>query len=69
IALGAQSVEKHFTTDRTLPGPDQSASLEPDEFRILVTEGRKAFLALRDVGDGVQPAEVGVRQMAGQPQN
>jgi len=65
VALGAQIVEKHFTTDRTLPGPDQSASLEPDEFRTLVSEGRKAWLALRDIGDCVQPAEVGVREMAG----
>ncbi len=36
VALGACIVEKHFTTDRTLPGPDHRASLEPDELREFV---------------------------------
>ena len=58
-------VEKHFTIDKNLPGPDQAVSLEPDEFRLLVSEGRKAALALRSLADEVQPAEVGVREMAG----
>lgn len=35
-ALGATIIEKHFTLDKTLPGPDHSSSLEPDEFRVLV---------------------------------
>jgi sialic acid synthase SpsE len=30
VALGAGTIEKHFTLDRGLPGPDHSASLEPD---------------------------------------
>lgn len=51
VALGADMVEKHLTTDRRLPGPDHAASLEPAEFRNLVT-------AIRDVeaarGDGVK---------------
>jgi N,N'-diacetyllegionaminate synthase len=35
-ALGAVVVEKHFTLDRTLPGPDHRASLEPDELKAMV---------------------------------
>lgn len=36
VALGATVIEKHFTLDRTLPGPDHAASLEPDELTALV---------------------------------
>ena len=36
VALGACVIEKHFTLDRDLPGPDQRASLEPDELSALV---------------------------------
>jgi len=36
VALGACVIEKHFTLDRNLPGPDHRASLEPDELRALV---------------------------------
>ena len=35
IALGAKVIEKHFTLDRSMPGPDQKCSLQPDEFRQL----------------------------------
>ena len=46
VALGACVIEKHFTLDRTLPGPDQSASLEPDELRALVGGVRTVEAAL-----------------------
>lgn len=46
VALGATVIEKHFTLDRTLPGPDQAASLEPDELRRMVDEIRQVELAL-----------------------
>jgi len=36
VALGARALEKHFTLDRTLPGPDHRASLEPDDLAALV---------------------------------
>lgn len=52
-ALGAEVIEKHFTLDRTLPGPDHKASLEPDELAMLVAGVRDAFAAL---GDGVKVA-------------
>ena len=39
-ALGADVIERHFTLDRTMPGPDQAASLEPDGLRKLVERVR-----------------------------
>lgn len=42
VALGARIIEKHFTLDKTLPGPDQSSSAEPDEFARLVRNIRNA---------------------------
>lgn len=57
-ALGAAVVEKHFTLDRTLPGPDHRASLEPDELARMVEGIRAVESAL---GDGVKrprPSEV-----------
>lgn len=46
VALGASVIEKHFTLDRSLPGPDQKASLEPHELRQMVDEIRQVELAL-----------------------
>lgn len=51
VALGAAVVEKHFTLDKTLPGPDHKASLEPNELKEMVK-------AIKDVekilGDGIK---------------
>jgi N,N'-diacetyllegionaminate synthase len=46
VALGARVIEKHFTLDRTLPGPDHQASLEPDELKKLVQGIRIVEMAL-----------------------
>lgn len=46
VALGATVIEKHFTTDSTLPGPDQHASMEPDDFARLVAGIREIERAL-----------------------
>jgi len=55
VALDACAVEKHFTLDRSLPGPDHRASLEPAQFRALVESMRVVYASL---GDGVKrPAE------------
>ena len=55
VALGACVVEKHFTLDKGMPGPDHLASLEPRELKALVTGIRAVEQAL---GDGVKrPAE------------
>ena len=48
VALGACILEKHFTLDRTLPGPDHGASAEPGELSSLVTGVRKVEAALGD---------------------
>ncbi len=51
VALGACVIEKHFTLDRSLPGPDHAASLEPDELAAMVGRLRETAAAL---GDGVK---------------
>ncbi|QBM16366.1 N,N'-diacetyllegionaminic acid synthase [Marinobacter sp. JH2] len=51
VALGATVIEKHFTLDRTLPGPDHRASLEPDELKAMVQGIRNIEKAL---GDGIK---------------
>lgn len=51
VALGASVIEKHFTLDRALPGPDHRASLEPDELRAMVTAVRNIECAM---GDGIK---------------
>jgi N,N'-diacetyllegionaminate synthase len=51
VALGACIIEKHFTLDRDLPGPDHKASLEPNELKEMVQAIRDVEKAL---GDGVK---------------
>lgn len=51
VALGAKIIEKHFTLDRKLPGPDHQASLEPSELNAMVAAIRNVEIAL---GDGVK---------------
>ena len=46
VAIGATVIEKHFTLDRNLPGPDHMASLEPDELKAMVVGIKKIELAL-----------------------
>jgi N,N'-diacetyllegionaminate synthase len=46
VALGAVVIEKHFTIDRTLPGPDHAASLEPEELKAMVNGIRNIELAI-----------------------
>ena len=58
VALGATVIEKHFTLDRTLPGPDHNSSLEPNELKAMVAAIRAIENAL---GDGVKkpsPSEI-----------
>jgi len=51
VALGATVIEKHFTLDRNLPGPDHKASLEPAELKAMVSAIRNIEVAL---GDGIK---------------
>ncbi|TDA65898.1 N-acetylneuraminate synthase [Sulfuricurvum sp. IAE1] len=46
VALGAAVIEKHFTLDRNLPGPDHKASLEPNELKAMVTAIRQVETSL-----------------------
>jgi len=46
VALGACCIEKHFTLDKTMEGPDHKASLEPDELKAMVKAIRNIELAL-----------------------
>ena len=56
VALGAKVIEKHFTLDKSLPGPDQTTSANPEEFARLVTSIRNAELCL---GSAIkEPCEV-----------
>lgn len=64
VALGACVIEKHFTLDKNLPGPDHKASNEPEEFERLV---RSIKNLERSLGDGiktVRKCELGVKLSA-----
>lgn len=55
VAMGAELIEKHFTLDNTMEGPDHRASLEPEELKIMVDAIRNIECAM---GDGVkQPSK------------
>lgn len=63
VALGATIIEKHFTLDRTLPGPDHVASLEPIELKAMVVAIRNIELAI--AGDGEKkPSESETKNIA-----
>ena len=51
VTLGAVVIEKHFTIDRNLPGPDHKASLEPHELKAMIRSIRNIEIAL---GDGIK---------------
>ena len=64
VAMGAKVIEKHFTLDRNLPGPDHQASLEPAELKAMVSAIRNIEVAL---GDGIKrltPSETRNRPIA-----
>ncbi|MDP2420229.1 N-acetylneuraminate synthase [Sediminibacterium sp.] len=63
VALGAKVIEKHFTLDRNLPGPDQLASLEPFELNAMVKAIRNIELAIS--GNGVKkPSKSEIKNIA-----
>ncbi|RNB85222.1 N-acetylneuraminate synthase [Brevibacillus panacihumi] len=57
VARGATVIEKHFTLDKTLPGPDHKASLEPDELKLMITSIRQVELALGSSVKRATPSE------------
>ncbi len=64
VALGASVIEKHFTLDRSLPGPDHRASLEPTELARMIAGIRTVEKALGRPGKPVGEAERATRQVA-----
>ena len=61
-ALGASVIEKHLTLDRTAEGPDHKASIEPNEFRVMVSAIRVVEEALGDGVKRVMPSEQKLRE-------
>jgi N-acetylneuraminate synthase/N,N'-diacetyllegionaminate synthase len=63
VALGAVLIEKHFTLNRNLPGPDHIASLEPDELKLMVQAIRNIELAIS--GNGIKkPSQSEINNIA-----
>jgi N,N'-diacetyllegionaminate synthase len=57
VAMGASIIEKHFTLDKTMDGPDHEASLEPDELKEMVSAIRNIEKALGDYEKKPSPSE------------
>lgn len=61
VAVGAEIIEKHFTLDRMMKGPDHQASLEPDELKAMVRSIRNVEKAM---GDGIKkPAQSEIKNI------
>ncbi|OUL43741.1 hypothetical protein B0W81_02385, partial [Prochlorococcus sp. HOT_208_60] len=58
IALGAKIIEKHFTTDKSLDGPDQKTSSDPKEFKLLVQSIRRIEQMLGSPLKKLHPEEI-----------
>jgi len=63
IALGATAIEKHITLQREDGGADGAFSMEPEEFAMLVKEGKSAFMALGNPNWSVQESEKESRRL------
>ena len=63
VALGATIIEKHLTIKRSDGGHDAAFSLEPDEFKLLVEEGNKAYMALGNSEWSIQNSEAESRRL------
>lgn len=63
VALGACAIEKHFTLDRSLPGPDHRASLEPSDLRRLIAAIREVEASLGDGQKHPRPVEAANREI------
>jgi N-acetylneuraminate synthase/N,N'-diacetyllegionaminate synthase len=64
VALGADMIEKHFTSDRGLPGPDHAASLEPSELGSMIEQIRSVEASLGDGTKRPLPAEAATAAVA-----
>jgi len=62
VALGARVIEKHFTLDKKMEGPDHKASLEPDELKAMINAIRNVEVSL---GDGIKkPSKSEIKNMS-----
>jgi len=64
VALGAVAIEKHYTIDRRLPGPDHPFALEPDELTAMIRAIRLAEVVVGEGGKPTQEAEEELRAFA-----
>lgn len=64
VALGASCIEKHFTLDKTMEGPDHKASLDPDELKAMVKAIRNIELALGSSVKKPSPSESKNKEIA-----
>jgi N-acetylneuraminate synthase len=64
VARGATVIEKHFTLDRSLPGPDHAASLEPNELAAMIAAIREVTLSLGNADKGPTESEVRTAKIA-----
>ena len=64
VALGATMVEKHFILDRSQGGVDSAFSMEPSEFKQMVTEIRKTEAAIGEIDYAITPKKEKSRQFA-----
>ncbi len=64
VARGARIIEKHFTLDKNMEGPDHKASLEPDELADMVAGIRNIELAIGDGVKGPRPSEIKNKSIA-----
>ena len=65
VAMGAKIIEKHFTLDKTMDGPDHKASLDPTELKNLVKSIRNVSNALGDGIKRIQPIEKDTLKVVG----
>lgn len=63
VAMGAEILEKHLTLDRSLPGPDHLASIDPIAFREMVHGIRNIEKALGSAEKAIQPSEFAIRRV------
>jgi len=64
VAMGAKVIEKHFTLDKSLPGPDHKASLEPQELKSMVDSIRNIEKALGGTVKQPSPSELKNKSIA-----
>lgn len=58
VSMGAEIIEKHFTLDKNMEGPDHKASLEPEELKEMISAIRKVEIAFGDGDKAPQPSEI-----------